>query len=116
MSVARSTNHVVVAFAGVVVAAKVIVCEAHNTFGDVIVADGKPPTVTLSVAGFIHVPSTLIVYVPAVVGVKTPVFALIHVGHSVHDQVSVEVTLGETVNEIGCEVQGEFAGFIIVTV
>jgi hypothetical protein len=101
MSVARSTNHEVVAFAGVVVAAKVIVCEAHNTFGDVIVAVGKPPTVTLSVAGLMQVPSTLIVNVPADTGVKTPVLALIQVEHSVHDQVSVEETLGETVNAIG---------------
>ena len=116
ISVARSTYHEVTAFIGIVVAARVIVCDAHKTLGDVIVAVGNPPTVTFKVAGLMHVPSTLIAYVPAVVGVNNPVFALIHVGHGLQDQVSVVATLGDMVNAIGCEVQGEFEGLIIVTV
>jgi precorrin isomerase len=78
-----------------------MVCEAHKTFGEVIVAVGNPPTVTLRVAGLMHVPSTLIAYVPAVVGVNRPVAELMHVGHGLHDHVSVVATLGDMVNAIG---------------
>lgn len=79
-------------------------------------AVGSVPTFTLSVVGTTQSPSTLMVYAPGPVGVKSPVDATIQVGQGLAVQVTGVLMSGDNSKSMGCALHNEVAGLMIDTV